>query len=39
MLEHDAGQAKWFYGFLESLFGSRTGGEPFAPDGAVTDRQ
>jgi GMP synthase (glutamine-hydrolysing) len=39
MLEHDAAQAKWFYGFLESLFGSRAGGDPFTPLGAATARR
>ena len=32
MLEHDAAQASWFYGFLESLFGSRTpNADPLLP--------
>lgn len=32
MLQHDAAQAAWFYGFLESLFGARASSpEPFAP--------
>jgi hypothetical protein len=31
MLEHDAAQAAWFYGFLEQLFGSvRADPEPLA---------
>jgi GMP synthase (glutamine-hydrolysing) len=32
MLAHDAAQGAWFYGFLESLFGSRLAdGDAFAP--------
>ena len=37
MREHDAAQAEWFYGFLASLFGSRTAAsEPFTPSATVT---
>ncbi len=28
MLAHDAAQAEWFYGFLESLFGARSPLDP-----------
>jgi GMP synthase (glutamine-hydrolysing) len=38
MLEHDAAQAAWFYAFLESLFGARSGDEPFTPPPVATRR-
>jgi GMP synthase (glutamine-hydrolysing) len=37
MLEHDAVQAEWFYGFLGSLFGSHgTVGDPLTPPAVVS---
>jgi hypothetical protein len=38
MLTHDAAQAAWFYAFLESLFGARSGDEPFTPPPVATRR-
>jgi GMP synthase (glutamine-hydrolysing) len=38
MLAHDAAQGAWFYGFLESLFGARSGDEPFTPPPVATRR-
>ena len=38
MLAHDAAQGAWFYGFLESLFGARSGDEPFTPPPVTTHR-
>ena len=38
MLTHDAAQGAWFYGFLESLFGARSGNEPFTPPPVATHR-